>query len=333
MLHTDQFHKNSHAKCALHLVSLNVPIVHAADTIRDVKKILVDPTINFDSINYIYVLNKEKHLIGVISVKEVMKSPEDETIDQNMQKDVVYVRPHTHQERAAYVAIKNSIKEIPVVDKEGVFKGVVLSDTILKITKDELTEDMLLLEGIYSKDYADVSTISNSPWHLMKKRLPWLIVGLGGGLFAAQVIGFFETLLEQQVILVSFLPLMVYMSDAIGSQSQTIFIRYTALNNEVSFVNYLWKEVIVGTFMAAVLAVLLGIFVGLLYEPFLGTVVGTALFFAIVISVKIAILIPWFLVRLHKDPAIGSGPFATIVRDILSILIYFTISSLMYPLV
>ncbi len=301
-------------------------------TIADIKSMLNDPDVEYDSINYIYVLDEKKRIAGVISIKEVMRENGKIRVQDRMTKDVIAVHPHTHQEKAAHLALHYGIKNIPVVDKHEKFIGIVPSDALLNITNDEVTEDLMRLEGIDSKEFKDISTLNNSAFHLMWKRLPWLIVGLGGGLIAAQVIGYFEALLEAQTILITFLPLMVYMSDAVGSQSQTIFIRYVAINNGVNFFYYLYKEMIVGVLMAIMLSLVLTLFTMLSYEPFLGLVLGIALFCAIILSVLIAISIPWLLIRLHKDPAIGSGPFATILRDLLSIIVYFGVSHLLFSL-
>lgn len=324
--------KPIHAKSVLHLIIDRVPTTDAHKTIKDIKKIIIDPEITFDSINYIYVLDEERHVVGVLSIKEVMELPEKTLVQKAMRKEVVVVHPHTHQENAAHIALRHGIKNVPVVDKSEKFIGIVPSDALLHIANDEVTEDMMRLEGIYSKEYKDISTLNNSAFHLMWKRLPWLIVGLGGGLMAAQVIGFFENLLETQTALITFLPLMVYMSDAVGSQSQTIFIRFVAINNGVNFLYYLYKEIIVGLLMALMLSLILTAITMFSMEPFLGLVLGAALFSAIILSVVIAIFIPWVLIRLHRDPAIGSGPFATILRDLLSIIVYFGISHILFSL-
>lgn len=319
-----------HSKSAIHLATPNIPIFHAHQTITEVKKSLFSNGKSFNSINYVYIVSQEKVLRGVISIQELINADEHAQIQKVMKTKLIYVHPHTHRERVVQVALKNKIKAVPVIDKEGKLVGVITSDTILSIANTELTEELFLLEGINSKEFLSISTVHNSAVNLLVKRLPWLIVGLIGGLLAAQIISYFEEIIGQDVLLLSFIPLMVYVSDAVGSQSQTIYIRYIAVQNEISFLNYLVKELRLGLLIGLALSSLLFLLSSLLYSPFLGITLGASLFVTILCSIAIAIFIPWILVKNHKDPAVGSGPFATILRDLLSILIYFSVTQFFY---
>lgn len=315
-------------KSAIHLMVKNVPVAEPDDTIGSIEKNLIDNSKNFETIDYIYILDKQK-LAGVISVREIFALPKDTVIKDIMITDIVSVHPHSHREHAAQLALKHNIKAVPVLDKESNFLGVIPSDIILKVAHDEITEDLLLLEGIHIKQFSSISTLKNTAFSLLGKRLPWLLMGLVGGLIAANIIGFFEELLAEEILLISFLPLMVYMSDAVGSQSQTIYIRSLALESKANIWNYLVKEIIVSTMIAFCLGVLLLLFVTIFHRFHLGVILSVSLFFTVVSSVIVAIIIPWILTKFHKDPAVGSGPFATIIRDILSILIYFGVSQLL----
>ncbi|HRN96216.1 MAG TPA: magnesium transporter [Candidatus Levybacteria bacterium] len=315
------------SKTITELIDPNVPQVHKHTPIKKIKELLLSESKTFSSVNYIYVTTESQKLIGVLSIQEALSLPNSHTVDTAMKTDVITAPPHARKERVAHLALKHTLKAIPIVDKDNIFLGIISSDDILKITNDEITEDLLLQEGINSREYAAISTLENPPLALLKKRLPWLIVGLGGGLLAAEIIGVFENLLENNLLLISFLPLMVYMSDAVGSQSQTIFIRHLAINGNSRFFTYFFKESYVGLLISLCLSVVLGCIVSVLHNVLLGGIVASALLLTIIVSVAIAILVPRALVQLGKDPAIASGPFATVLRDIISIVIYFMVSS------
>lgn len=321
-----------HEKSAINLISVGVPIFPQGKRVGELKKEIIDSQTLYDSVNYIYIEDKQQRLAGVLSIKELLTFPGEKKVEEVMQKNVLTVHPHTHEKKAVHVALKHQIKQIPVVDKQGKLQGVIGSDKLLQIADRELEEDMLRLRGIFSKEFRDVSTLEKTPWHLTRKRLPWLVMGLVGGMFAAQIIGHFEGLLAKEALIISFLPLMVYMSDAVGAQSQTILVRYMSVAGEEKLATYFVKEIITGVLIALVLSLGLGLVSGIIHYPYLGIVLGASLFCTIIFSIIVAILIPWMLIKTKNDPAVGSGPFATIVRDISSILIYFGVSSLLFLL-
>lgn len=319
-----------HAKSAIHLVTTHIPIFKPQNTVKETKKILFQSGQLYDSINYIYITSTHDILLGVVSIQELINASEEDHLEKVMKKDLMYVHPHTHREKIVQLALKNNLKAIPVLDKNRKLLGIIPSDTILSVANNEMTEELLLLEGINSKEYASISTIHNSPFLLLFKRLPWLIIGLLGGVLAAEIISYFETIIGEDVLLLSFIPLMVYVSDAVGSQSQTIYIRYIAIHNEVHFLTYILKELRLGLLIGLTLSILLVILASILYSPLIGYILGLALFITILCSIIIAISIPWLLLKNGKDPAIGSGPFATILRDLLSIIIYFLVTQFFY---
>ncbi len=314
----------SQQKSAYRLATLNVPLVQKHTTVKETKKMIFNNN-NFDSINYIYVITENKKLTGVVSIKELLNAPENKEMKDIMTTELVSVLPHSHQESIVHLALHHNLKAIPVLDNNKILQGVVLSDTILEVANKEMNEDIMLLEGIHLKEYQSISPLHNKPIPLLLQRIPWLFVGLLGGLVAAQIISFFESQLQADLILLSFLPLIIYISDATGSQSQTIFIRYIAISNTPSFITYLRKELQLGTLIAITLSIALSVITYIFYSPQIAILLGVSLLITTIMSICIAICIPLLLVKLHKDPAMGSGPFATIMRDLLSIVIYFIV--------
>ncbi len=169
---------------------------------------------------------------------------------------------------------------------------------------------------------------------LAKERIPWLFFGLFGGIFAAQLVSFFETPLKGHFILAAFIPLMVYMADAVGAQSQTLFIRRLIIDYELNIKKYLFREIKVSFLIALVLGIILSLISLIWFSApvLIGFILGISLFLTIIFASLIAILIPCLLNFLKKDPAVGAGPVATIIRDVSSLLIYFLIASLLFKL-
>lgn len=308
----------------------NVPTAVPEEKILDVRKRLFEKAKDFETLNYIYIVGRGGRLTGVLSLKDIFQKPEEGKIEDLITRNVVKVRPHSDQEKVAILALRHNLKSIPVVDKEGIFLGIVPSDVILGILHSENIEDVLRFAGISKRGAALNKTLQFPVSVLTKIRLPWLIFGLFGGLFAAQIVTFFEGSLKIHFVLAAFIPLIVYMADAVGVQAQTLFIRSLALDSRLDIRKYFLKEIKISFVIALILGFLLALisflWIGLLS---IGIILGVSLFLTVICACLIAVLVPWLLQSLKKDPAIGSGPFATIVRDVLTLAIYFSVASLM----
>lgn len=306
-----------------------VPAVPIRTTLVQVKELLIAKSRDYETINYIYVTDKENHLQGIFSIKEFLEHQKDkEKVDDIMKKEIVSVRAHTHQERAALLALQHNIKAVPVVDKENVFLGIIPFDVILKILDKEAVEDMLRLGGIYHKGSFD-DLIRLPVLQSIKHRLPWLLIGLLGGLLAAGIIGGFEETLSQNLILAAFIPLIVYMADAVGTQMEAFIIRDLAVNPTLSFLKYFLKQISAVSLIGIVTSVFLSLISFALYgNALISIVLGISLFFAIISSVFSGLIIPYLFGKLKLDPANASGPIATIIQDVFSVLVYFVVASL-----
>ncbi len=305
-----------------------VPVMSPDGTIFDAKKLLAEKISALETINYFYVVDGEGKLTGVFSLKEIYRHSDDFKIKNLMKTKIFKVLSDTHQEEVAILALKHNLKAIPVVDKDEHFLGVVPSDVILNILHSEHVEDFLKSAGMVGQ-FTNFKT--SSSWALAKARIPWLIFGLLGGIFAASIIGFFESSIKSYFILAAFIPLVVYIADAVGAQTQTLFIRNLIFNAEINIKKYLFKELVTGFLMALILGGLLFFLSIFLHNApyFIGIILGVALFFTILIAMTIGILMPSLIRKMKKDPAIGSGPLATIITDITSLVVYFLTASIM----
>jgi magnesium transporter len=308
----------------------NVPTVKPEAKIIDVQKKLFQQANQFETLNYIYVIDQEEKLIGVFSIKDVFRQTKQTLVKQIMEEKVIKARPHTDQERIALLALEHNLKSIPIVDKDNLFLGIVPSDVILEILNSEAIEDILRFAGISKHNNFIKKTAKASPMVLSWFRLPWLIFGLFGGLLAAQIVNFFEDSLRNYFVLAAFIPLIVYMADAVGVQAQTLFIRNLSFDLKLDIKKYFFREFKTSIILALILGFLLGLISVLLFSSLqVGAILAVSLFLTVISASLIAVLIPWLLQKLKKDPAIGSGPFATIIRDVLSLIIYFSIALLM----
>lgn len=314
------FNAQQLAKDKVFAVDPHDSVSHVRDLLTHRKKI--------SSINYIYVINKHQKLIGVLSIKELFQAKSNQTITEIMQHDIISVRPTTNPERAAYLALKHSIKAIPVVDKDGLFHGVIESDDILKILYHDFRRDLSRMGGIIPDHHAFKTVAETSPWQSMRSRLPWIGIGLIGGAFIAQFLKSYEQLLLTDVMFVPFIPLVVYIANAVGIQAQTLYIRDESQDPKIKNWDFFVRQFAEGVGIGLFAWISLIIITTLLWQSaYLGFIVGMAMTVSILTSVFLAVTIPSALIKLKKDPAIGSGPFATIIQDFSSVAIYIFIVS------
>jgi len=308
-----------------------VPTALPSATASSVEWLLKSPVADFKTINYIYIVDEGRQLLGVVSIKELLLLPESTLLKEVMKVALVTARVHTDQERVVDLALKSGLKAIPVIDRTGIFMGVVPSDTILSVLHHEHTEDVMHAAGIHQGHAASALSsvlLTSSPLAHVKLRLPWLVLGLGGGVVAAVVVGYFEATLAEQLILAAFIPAIVYMADAVGSQTQTLFIRALTIERDLKVGAYLRRELVVNFMLGIILSALAFGFSYLwLTSLAISSILGLSIFLTVWGTVLIAIALPYFFHRRGLDPAVASGPLATVVRDIMSLCIYLLVAT------
>ena len=162
---------------------------------------------------------------------------------------------------------------------------------------------------------------------LVVERLPWLMIGLGIGFLTSIYISRFEEILAKNISLAFFIPIIVYLSDAVGTQTETIFVR-DLTEHRANFLKYLKKEFSLGLVMGAVLGFMIGLFAFFwLRNLKLAMTVGLAMFINVMIAPVVATVIPELLFKERQDPALGAGPFTTVLQDFISLMIYFLVAS------
>lgn len=177
------------------------------------------------------------------------------------------------------------------------------------------------------KTYTEEDDGKESAEHLIEHRVPWLFIGLLGGLLATVIVSQYEEILSSDVRLAFFIPIILYLTDAIGTQTETIYVRTLARRN-VRFLSYILKESVVGLGLGVIFGTLLGIFAAYwLQSLWIGLTIGLTMLINLSLAPVLAVAIPSILYKRRADPALGSGPVATIIQDLISLLVYFFIAS------
>ena len=276
---------------------------------------------------YLYALDDDGRLTGVISLRELVVTPGDTKLKDIMSRQVHAVRPETDQEEVAKIVSQYNFLAVPVVDSEEKLLGIVTVDDVVDVIREEATEDFLQMVGAGK----DREILLKSSWENARSRLPWLFASWIGGILAAFIIGFFDGILEKSIALAAFIPVIIGMGGNVGTQSSTLIVRGLAtgrVNIENSF-KVLFKEIRVGLILGILYGILLGIFAAIRFidmPPALGIVVGSSICLSMLIAATIGSIVPIILDRFDVDPAIATGPFVTTAIDILGVALYFIIA-------
>lgn len=309
----------------------HIPTASAKDTVATVMTHLAQHAKQYASVSYVYVLSPGRQLEGVVSIKELFTHSPQTLIATVMNPQPIVADAAMTAEALALLAINHRLKAVPVVEvATGRLLGVVTSDVVHDILHYGRIHDALRAVGAEPFDEPRVSLVAGTPLLHIRKRLPWLLFGLLGGLAAAMIVRLFEAELAAEVLIVAFIPLVVYLADAVGSQTEIIFVRAIALEpalaKPVRFAKYFYRELVVTTALALILGVLVaGITVWWFAAPQLAILMLSAIVSTLLLSMVVALCIPYLAVRMSYDPALTSGPVATVIRDVLTLVVYFII--------
>lgn len=231
------------------------------------------------------------------------------------------------KEAVAAHAIKHELTDIALLDREGRCLGVIPAHAIMRILHQEHFEDLGRMAGIIQSADLSRSALESSPWLRVRRRLPWLLVGLIGSLLAASLVAGFEETLKAQIAVAYFIPALVYLADAVGTQTEAVAVRGLSVTR-LGIGSILARELATGALLGAILALLGGASVAVLFGGIeLAQVIAFSLFAACCLATAIGLILPWAFLKAGWDPAFASGPLATVVQDVLTLLIYFWIAT------
>jgi magnesium transporter len=278
----------------------------------------------FDCADEIVVCDAEGRLVGLVNIEDLLAANDATLLSQIMDAAPPVVTPGTDQEVAAWQAIRHRETSLAVVDSQRRFQGIITPGRIFEVLLWEHDEDTARLGG-FLESSSEAYTASNEPlvrrlWH----RVPWLLAGLLGAILSADLVGLFEAQLRGDLILAFFVPGVVYLADAVGTQTESLVIR--GLSVGIRIERIFARELLTGLLIGIVLALLMFLFVRWRWgRTEVALAVSVELLAACSIASGVAMFLPWILHRIGQDPAFAAGPIATVVQDLLSVMLYFVI--------
>ncbi|MBZ4686804.1 MAG: magnesium transporter [Clostridia bacterium] len=284
-----------------------------------------------ETVYYVYVVNEKNHLVGVLSLRELIVADPSTRVEDIMKENVISVHVGMDQEEVANVVSKYDFLAVPVVDDNNCLLGIITVDDIIDVIHEEATEDFYLLGGTSSELIEDEG-LFNRIISSLRSRLPWLFITLLGGLLAGQVIKGLEEELSTVVALAFFIPLLTGMGGNVGTQSSTLTVRGLATGQidvkEILLV--VGRETLTGVLIGLICGIIVAI-VAYLWQQniMLGVVVGLALLGNMTTAATMGTLVPLIFKKVGIDPAVASAPFISTSIDITGLLIYSTVASLL----
>ncbi|KAB2337231.1 magnesium transporter [Cytobacillus depressus] len=300
--------------------------ISANQTVRSAMYILKKEAPKAETIYYIYVLDDDKRLAGVISLRDLIVNDDDTMISEITNDRIVSVSVGDDQEEVARKIKDYNFLALPVVDFQNHLLGIITVDDVMDVMEEEASDDYSKLAAV-----SDMDTIDRSPLYAAKKRLPWLIILLYLGMGTASLAARFEETLEKAAILGAFITLIAGMAGNTGTQALAVVVRGIATGDleKESKLKLILREagtgLITGTICGILVTITIFIWKGNL---FLGILVGISIFCTLIVATIAGAFIPLAMHKFKIDPAVASGPFITTINDIISILIYFSIANM-----
>ena len=270
----------------------------------------------------VLVVARDGRLRGVVPIARLFSASESTSLDELRAKDLPTVHPDTDQERAASLALHHGVDALPVVDAAGQALGVMPAQALMQVLRREHVEDLHRLAGIEREASQARHAIEDPPLRRVRHRLPWLLVGLAGSALATAAMASFESTLARKLAVAFFVPGIVYLADAIGTQSEAIAVRGLSLTR-AGIARLLAGELRTGMLLGALLGSASFLPVWWIFaDARLAGAVASSIFAAGTVAAALGIALPWWLARRGRDPALGSGPLATVIQDVVTVLVY-----------
>jgi magnesium transporter len=276
----------------------------------------------------IYVVDDFNRLVGVLSLKRLLfTNVKTQIRDLYQSKNIISVKTSDSSEEVAKIMEKYDLVAIPVVDLQNKLVGRITFDDVVDVIKEEADKDFQLASGISERIEENASV-----WRISRARLPWLLIGMLGGILSAQVISRFEVEITKITALAFFIPLITAMGGNVGVQSSAIVVQSLAKGKDQlgSIMKKIAKESLVGLVNGIFLALIIYGIATVFENATLGFVVSLSLFVVIIFAAVFGTLIPLVLDKYNIDPALATGPFVTTLNDVLGLFIYFTIGMMLY---
>nr|WP_245799367.1 magnesium transporter [Virgibacillus siamensis] len=308
-------------KTAGSIMTTEYMAIYQTQTVKETMAVLKEEAPEAETIYYMYVLDEDKHLVGVLSLRDLIIADNDVLIKEIMSEKIVSVSVAEDQEDVARMIRDYDFLALPVVDFQHHLLGIITVDDILDVMDEEASDDYSKLAGVSDMDRPNDTALLSA-----KKRLPWLIILLFLGMLTASLIGRFEDALSVAPVLAIFIPLIAGMAGNTGTQALAVAVRGLATGEygKQGKLKLIVREALTGLITGTVCGIVI---TGIIYlwkgEFFLGVLVGLSIMATLIVATLAGSLVPIVMDKFHIDPAVASGPFITTINDIISILIYF----------
>lgn len=308
------------------------PVVMTVNVDMTVEEVLASIRVQAQEDNmelyYIYVVDKQNHLLGVISLRKLLTSPITQKVEDIMITDIVRLHVDDYQDYIADIFMKYQYNAMPVVDLYNRLKGMITWDDVQDIVEEETTEEIYTSSGISTEVVDEDEILSGNIFQAIRARTPWLFITLIGEFIAVHVGNHYESTLHAVPFIAIFMPLLAGLGGNIGTQSITLMVRGFSTGQVTlsSAFKHIFREMFVGLFIGAIF----GIFVSLVtwgwkHNIYLGLVVGLSMLINMTMATIVGTFTPFALKSFKIDPAVASGPVIATTIDILGLTVYFTL--------
>ena len=308
---------------AKELISANInwTVIQAIDEIRrQAEKV--------EKIYSLYVVDNQERLLGRVSLKRIILSNDETLISDIYEQGIISLKTYQDEEEVAEIMQKYDLAAVPVINERGKLMGRITIDDAVDVITEQAEEERQIITGI-SEDIEEDDNILR----LTRARLPWLIIGMAGGLMGARFIGFFEKDLALIPAMAFFIPLITATGGNVGIQSSSIVLQSLA-NKSMIGVNYfqrLWKVFIVAIINGLVISGIVFGFTIILGQTInLASIVAFSLFFVVLLASFMGTITPLILDKVGINPALAAGPFITTANDLLGLAVYFSTAHVLY---
>ncbi|MGP4106701.1 magnesium transporter [Virgibacillus sp. L01] len=308
-------------KTAGSIMTTEFVAIYQTRTAKETMQYLKAEAPEAETIYYLYVVDEDKKLVGVLSLRDLIIAEDDTLISDLMSEKIVSVSVAKDQEEIAQMMRDYDFLALPVVDFQNHLLGIITVDDILDVMDEEASDDYSKLAGV-----TDIDRPNDNAFVSAKKRLPWLVILSFLGMLTASLIGQFESTLDEVAVLAIFIPLIAGMAGNTGTQALAVAVRGLANGDygKQGKMKLVLREagtgLITGTVCGIVITIMIFLWQG---QFFLGLLVGLSIMATLIVATLAGSLVPILMDRLNIDPAVASGPFITTINDIISILIYF----------
>ncbi|MBU1098284.1 MAG: magnesium transporter [Bacteroidetes bacterium] len=302
------------------IMSGDFVFVYDYETVKTAIKTVRFHADEYEHIYFIYVLDSEERLKGIVSLKSLLVNSLRKRISSVMEEELIYVNPEMDQEAVANIMKKYDLVSVPVVDEKKVMLGRITIDDIVDVIQEEADEDMQKFAGL-SEDQES----SDSVFRISRIRLPWLLIGLVGELFNVLLLSTYETTIQNIAIAAFFFPLVMAMGGSSGTQASIVMVRSINQSNiwfQQAFIK-IGKEFLVSVLNGLTISSILFVITMIFFDNIVFTIIlSLSLLCIIIFATILGATIPLLLKKFNVDPAVATGPFVTTMNDIFGLFIY-----------